>query len=277
MPTSSHPFVPAPLLLLALAAAGCAQEPDDDPNATAAALVSDNYEIESLEGDLEGSLEVALSGAVSEDSEVTADTESDAAEAARANAGVHLQPAGCVTSTREGNVVTHVLERCTGPRGRSLDGTVVSTWSRTERGVDVVHQARGFSVAGATVDHDTHISYEHADGVTSRHRTSSTVGVTARGRAIDHAAEFTNVFDPASSCFERNGSSQTTIGDRTWSREVVGLRRCGGRFECPSSGTIRFSGPRGEGSIEISGAGLYDLTVNGRTDSDRQMLWCSDS
>lgn len=277
MHTSSKLSVSAQLVLLAfgLLHLGCANERGDEKGSMTAALVSDNNEIESLEGDLEGSLELALSGAASEDAELAATDASQAAETARTNVGLYLQPAGCVTSTREGSVVMHVLEACTGPRGRSLDGTIVSTWSRSDSGLSVVHEARGFSIEGALVDHDASIAYERLDGAYRRHRTSSTVGTTARGHVIDHSAEFATVYDATTACFERNGSSRTAIEERRWNREVTGLRRCGGRFDCPSSGSITFSGPNAEGSIEVTGAGVYDVTVNGRTDTNRRMLWCS--
>ena len=65
-----------------------------------------------------------------------------------------------------------------------------------------------------------------------------------------------------------------SIGEHQWTRRVEGWTACGDRFTCPSAGTITMSGPRGDGSIEITSSGFYDLTIGDVTDAHRQMLWC---
>src|SRR5687767_13680874 len=99
----------------------------------AAALVSDNTDTDETEGDVEDVSEDPLSGAAEGgEVEVTADA-GGLAEKARLNPGRFFQPAGCIVSTRDANVVTHVFTDCTGPRGLlHFTGTVVSTWSRLE-------------------------------------------------------------------------------------------------------------------------------------------------
>ncbi|HEY6723026.1 MAG TPA: hypothetical protein VI197_03315 [Polyangiaceae bacterium] len=45
-------------------------------------------------------------------------------------------------------------------------------------------------------------------------------------------------------------------------------------FTCPSAGSITMSGPHGNGSIEITSSGFYDLTIGDRTGTHRAMSWC---
>ena len=250
-----------------LATLGCAGRGEDDEaglDAATLALVADNDELQSAEQDLEGGLEQPLSGAPSESEPVDTSSEEAAASAAWSNVGVYFQPAGCITSTRDGAVVTHVFDDCTGPHGRvHLTGTVTSTWSRAETGVSVVHATEGFQINGATVDHTVSISYGHEAGVYTAHRVGATTGVTGGGRAIVHSAEYTTTWDPDMRCVTRDGSSETTIGER--------------EFGCPNAGTITLTSPRLNVELTFGGAGSYDLIVNDHTFSDRQLRWCDAS
>ena len=271
-------FTTTTLTLLALASLVACRAPADDDADTgtnAGALVSDNAEIATLEQELEGSLEDPLSEVGTGAGEMEATTPDDAAETARANAGRWFRPAGCIQSVRDGNVVTHTFDDCIGPRERSLSGVVTSTWTLAEGSVSVLHEATDFSIDGAHVDHTTNVEYRLKDGVILRDRTSSTVGETASGKAIDHSGSFGIAYDVSSGCYTRDGQARVSIGDHEWTRTVEGWQACGDLFTCPSAGSITMSGPRGSGSIEITSSGFYDLTIGERTDTDRSMLWCT--
>lgn len=260
--------------LLALAAfVGCGA-PDETTDTSVAAMVSDNAEIAALEQELEGSLEEPLSDVSTSEGDMAATTPDDAADMARENAGHWFRPAGCIQSVRDGNVVTHTFDDCIGPRQRSLSGVVTSTWTLADGVVSVLHEARDFSIDRARVDHVTNVEYRFEDGIIFRDRTSSTVGTTASGKAIDHSGSFGIAYDVSSGCYTRDGQAQVSIGEHEWTRSVQGWLACGDLFTCPSAGSITMSGPRGTGSIEITSSGYYDLTIGERTDTHRSMLWC---
>jgi hypothetical protein len=269
------------LISLTVATLGCAgrQDESSDLDTATAALVADNDDLETAEQDLEGGLELPLSGAASETAEIDPSSETVAATAAVTNAGLFFQPAGCITSTREGAVVVHVFDDCTGPHGRlHLTGTVTSTWAPTATGVSVTHATEGFQINGATVDHTVTITYSLEDGIVTRHRVGATTGATADGLPIEHAADYTTTWDPTTGCITRDGSSSTTLEGRSWSREIEGYERCGvGLLGCPRAGSIRLHRDRIDAEVQFNGGRSYDLTVNGHTFSDRQMLWCSPS
>ena len=262
-----------PLTLLGLAAFVACGAPEDDTDASG--LVSDNAEIATLEQELEGSLEEPLSDVSTGAGEMAATTQDDAAEVAQENAGHWFRPAGCVQSVRDGNVVTHTFDDCIGQGQRSLSGVVTSTWTLAEGVLSVLHEAENFSIDRARVDHVTNVEYRFEDGLILRDRTSSTVGETASGKAIDHSGSFGIAYDVSSGCYTRDGQARVSIGAHEWTRRVEGWVACGDLFTCPSAGSITMSGPRGSGSIEITSSGYYDLTIGDRTDSHRAMLWCT--
>lgn len=258
------------LLASSVVAVGCKDRSKTDTDglgAEAAALVSDNDDADDAEAELEAGIEDPLSGAVS-GGEVDLSAAGDgAAEKARTNAGVFFQPAGCIVSTRAANVVTHVFTNCTGPWGMtSFNGTVVSTWSKTATGLQVVHAADDFRINGATVDHTVTIAYSKTGGVYTRTRKGTSTGTTAAGKAITHTADYVTTYDSISRCIKRDGAGQTTIGGASFSRSIKGFERCGiGLGGCPKSGLITLSRPKLDVSLAFPGGPKVDITVNGKT------------
>ncbi|MGZ3419149.1 MAG: hypothetical protein ACXWUG_04985 [Polyangiales bacterium] len=255
------------LALSSVACAGKNAGPDTAGlDSDSAALVSDNSEVDETEGSVESGLEEPLSGAIEGgEVDVTATDPVTVAESARTNPGIFFKPAGCIVSTRSGNVVTHVFTNCTGPYGlTSFNGTVTSTWSKIAGGFQVVHVAKGFQINGATVDHTATIAYTKADGVYTRTRKGSLTGTTAKGRAITHSADYVTTWDPTAKCITRNGSSDTTIGLREFSRSITGYERCGvGYLGCPKSGTVELKRPRIDVKLSFPGGPAVDIEVNG--------------
>jgi|GEM_PF-3041801 len=255
------------LSLAALAALGCNRDAWRE-------LFDDNSEVETLEQSIEGSLEESLSGTAT-DAESDLSTADEAAESARENAGYHFTPAGCIKSTRTDNEVVHEITNCTGPRGQVINGTVLSTWRRSDNGFGVTHDAEELEIGQSSLSHLSDIEYERVDGVVVRTRSSTTTGTTESGEEVDHVAEFEVVYDPQTGCYKRNGSANTQVGAREWRREVEGWEACGERNSCPFTGTISMEGPRGDGLIDITAPGTFDLTFNDRTHADRTMRWCT--
>ncbi len=267
------------VLTLASGIAGCGAHPTGPGDALetqSASLVSDNEQTVEAEQDLELTVEQPLSGSASESASVDTTSDASAAGAAIANAGLYFQPSGCLKSTRVANVITHVFDDCTGPHGRAhISGTVTSTWTAIANGVQVVHAADDFRVNGAVVDHHATLSYSYEDGTYKLQRVATTSGVTAQGAPIEHEAAYTTTWQPQGLCATRNGSSQTTIDGREFSRTIDGYERCGvGLLGCPKAGTFTLERPNLEVAIQFREAGLYDLTVNGRTYANRRIAWC---
>jgi len=245
--------------------------------AEASALVDDNTEVDETEADLEVGIEDPLSGAPL-GGEVDATLDVDGlAEKARTNPGIFFKPEGCIVSTRAANVVTHVFTNCTGPHGLvSFNGTVTSTWTRIANGAQVVHAAKGFKINGATIDHAVTIQYTKVAGVYTKTRKGASTGTTAKGRAINHTANYVTKFDANTRCINRDGSSQTTIGARSYSRSIAGYERCGiGALGCPNSGKIMLDTPRLDVSLSFPGGALVDINVNGK--NYRRALFCDAS
>lgn len=265
-------------LFVVVGCGGQRSGPDSEGlGAEASALVDDNTEVDETEGDLEDGVEDPLSGAPLS-GEVDTTLDGDAlAEKARTNPGLYFKPAGCIVSTRAGNVVTHVFTDCTGPHGLvSFNGTVTSTWTRITNGAQVVHASKGFRINGATVDHTVTIQYTKLEGVYTKTRKGSSTGTTAKGRAITHSADYVTKFDANTRCITRDGSSQTTIGARNYSRSIAGYERCGiGSFGCPNSGEVTLDTPKLDVSLSFPGGAVVDVVVNGK--NYRRALFCNAS
>jgi hypothetical protein len=262
------------------AATGCAghDATTEGIDAASAALVVDSQDTDDHEQTTELGLEDPLSGAATAGGEVDVTLDAPAAAtAARTNPGVFFQPAGCLTSTIAGNVVTHVFTDCTGPYGLvHLSGTVTSTWSKIAGGVEVVHQTTGFHIDGATVDHTVTIDYTRAAGVYTKTRHGTSSGTTAKRRAIAHQADYVTTYDPSSRCLTRNGASQTTIGGLQLSRTIAGYVRCGiGLGGCPKGGkyVLKRIAPAAR-SIELDfpGGAVVDIKIDGGAVIERPLL-----
>ncbi|MBX3220359.1 MAG: hypothetical protein KF795_07545 [Labilithrix sp.] len=246
--------------LLGILAVGCKRDDDaDDDSAlgsSEAQLVEDDSEATEVDDDLEAGLDEPLSGASEADPGAPADGASDdeVLEKVRTNPGRFFKPAGCITSTREGNTITHVFAGCTGPYGMArFDGTVVSTYTREPGKLTVTHQADGFSANGATISGSRVVVYTRDGSLITKSRTGSWTGTTAKGKPISHEASFVTTYDASAKCITRDGSAQTSLGGRSFERTIDGYKRCGiGRGGCPESGTIVLSRTKDGESLSIT-------------------------
>jgi hypothetical protein len=231
-----------------------------------AALVDDSAEVDETEGDVELGVEEPLSGAA-EGGEVSVADLATATSAGHTNPGIFFKPAGCIVSTLSGVVVTHVFTNCTGPYGlTSFNGTVTSIWSKIANGVSVKHEAKGFKINGATIDHTVTIDYTKVGSVYTKTRHGASTGSTAKGRPITHKADYVTTYDPSTTCLTRDGSSDTTIGGREFSRSIKGYERCGiGLGGCPKSGTFTLTRAKLSLELDFPGGAMVDIVLNGRT------------
>lgn len=251
--------------------AGCAvktTDGDSDVLGTQdSALVEDDGEASEVETDAEAGMEDPLSGAEAADPLGTAgsaETDAELRDRMAKNPGRFFTPAGCIVTTVDpsANSATSVFTNCVGPYNRrTYNGTVVTTWSRAAGKLTVKHDAVGFRIDAATVEHHATITYEKSAGTLVRTRQAQTTGTTKKGKALSRSVTMSTVFDPASRCTTRDGSAETTVGDRTHSRTVTGLKVCGNRFACPTAGTIVLQRKNGD-SVTLSFDGAAAVSVS---------------
>lgn len=262
--------------VLGLAVVGCTAKVDGEGELETdeAQLVSDNDEAEATEDDVQAGLEDPLSGAEPSDPEagMEAASEEELATKVKTNPGKFFKPAGCITTTLAGNVATHVFKDCTGPYGLAkLNGTVTSTYVLETGKLSITHEAKDFSINGATISGKRVVVYTKNGTLISKTRNGSWSGTTAKGNAIEHEANFVVTYDRSSKCVTRDGSATTSIGNREFSRTIEDYKRCGvGSLGCPDSGKVVLTASKNENTlsltIEFLGGRKYTVTrPNGKT------------
>jgi hypothetical protein len=238
-------------LLSIPAVTGCAHDDsaskDGDANldSDSQQLVADDSEAADADDNMENGVDAPLSGADAADPGTPASGASDeeVLEKIRTNAGKHFL-GRCLESTRDGNKIHHVFKACRAAWSlKTFEGTVHSTYVRSGNTLTVTHDFDGFLANGATVSGERVITYTWtkaagSDGVViEKHRTGNFTGQTKKGKDIKHTADFSASYDSASKCITREGSAETTLGDRTFSRTLTDYKRCGiGAHGCPEAG-----------------------------------------
>jgi hypothetical protein len=273
------------MVVVGLVASGCASKTDgsdDEGNlgSVESQIFEDNNEVDDEEETMDAGVDEPLSGADPADPGTPADSTDDAdlATKIRTNPGKFFRPAGCITTVLNGNVATHTFVNCTGPAGLvSFNGVVTSTYVRGTGSLTITHEATGFTVNGATVSGKRVVVYTRNGTVVSKHRTGAWSGTTRKGNTFSHDADFTATWDSATKCVTRDGSAQTVLGGREFSRTITGFKRCGiGSFGCPQSGTIVLERTKGENTasltIEFLGGRSVRITGSGGRTVTRQLL-----
>lgn len=188
------------------------------------------------------SSESALLSAAGEDSTATpaSMTDDQLAEGAKARFGGKFN-SGCVTSTRNLNVVTYVLLNCTGPYGLvKVSGTMVVTYTRQVDGsIKADATGTGLKVNDGTLDLTATAIYSK-DAAGLEHVVVNThgVGTGARGHTGDRVGNYTVTRDQTAGCVSLEGKWTTQWdGSRaTTSTQVTGLKKCSGA--CPAAGGV---------------------------------------
>jgi hypothetical protein len=228
--------------LLALAVPACRMDLDE----LAAEEAADSADVATSEGAL------LVSGV---DDSMTTPTAETAAAGAQARAGGRFQPAGCATVTRVANVVTYVLQNCTGPFGLvHVTGTATATFTDAAAGaVQIDLEGTDVKVNRAVIDF-------HTKGVLTVNGTQRTLVVTTegkgtgpRGNAFTRTGGYTLTRDTATDCLALDGSWKldARLAERTTT--VSGLSRCANA--CPAAGgSIVHTGFRGRTvTVELDG------------------------
>lgn len=257
--------------------AGCSlrAQSDGELGTTDQLLVADEQESTDSDDTLEVGVDEPLSGSDAAKPAEPGDAldERGRIERVRGGAAKHFQPEGCLTSSVEGRVVTHVFNNCTSLRGlKKLNGTVVSTWSFEPGKAKVVHAAMDFNIDGAVISGSRSVEYSKVGSVYTKHRVGSWSGATASGKPITHDADFVTSFDTSTGCAVRNGEASSSVGKREFSRKVEGLERCGQQFRgCPDAGKITIARAGRSLQIEFLGGRNAEVTLPSGSVVSKQM------
>lgn len=207
-------------LSLAILCAACGS---DDSGLTEEELsaLEDGVDSVDTDGTVVDNVEVTLSGTVD-----PAQSPDAAATASALAAKSRLTPATCLDTTVQGNVATHVLTGCTGPGGRMLSGTVVSTWTRDGTCLQVEHATTDFRIGGALATGSLAVTICRSGATETRMRTLSFAGTTRRGKPISLTGSWDISLDTTSGCATQSGTVTGQIGDRMFDRADTDFEWC---------------------------------------------------
>lgn len=271
----------ASVAFLGLAAVGCGSSgsssgtaSDDTLGTSEAQLVTDDGDSSTTDDSLESGVDEPLSGATTDNPGApgSGKTVEEVLAGVKANAAKFFLPVGCLTSTADGDKITHVFKGCTGPYGmKTFDGTITSTYAVAGDGkITITHAANGFTANGATISGERVVTYTDAGSVWTKTRTGNWSGATASGKTLSHDASFVTTYNTSTKCLTRDGSAQSTIGSRSFERTVNGYKRCGiGLGGCPEAGELTLSTTKSSTTttlkIDFEGGVKYSVTrPNGR-------------
>ena len=151
-----------------------------------------------------------------------------------------LRPAACVTKTREGNVVTLKLDKCTGPFGKVvIEGSLVATFSKTSANDLHVDIAAGEGTTangkafGYTAQAD--VRFDGTQRLLTYHGSSN--GTTKRGKDFSRQTDLSIVADVSTHCAQLDGVSKGSIGKYDIDLTIEGFKGC--RDACPTAGVAR--------------------------------------
>ena len=233
------------LAALTFVPTGCAKPEEDDDEASA--TTTSALQAQSQEGMTDGVVE--SEGSVAPEPEEVAINVTGSPMRG-------LQPEGCATKTRVGNVVTLKLDTCTGPYGRVvLDGSLVATFSKTSSNdlhVDIA-AVDGMTGNGRPFSYAAQVDV-HFDG-TQRKLTyhGSSSGTTKRNKTFARHTDVAATLDVSTHCAQVDGVSKGTIGKYDVNLTIEGVKRC--RDACPTAGLAKATvdGPLVKGaSVEVT-------------------------
>ncbi len=192
-----------------------------------------------------------------------------AAVASQADVAKYAQPAGCLTTSVAGNVVTYTFDHCTGPWGLvKVTGQETATFSPGDAGAVVVDLAsQSLEADGIPIEHDAHVTISFQAGVRQVTWLGSYAGTTAKGRKVKHSSDLTLLAD-ANQCFTLKGTTDTTIGLRGLSVQYEGLERCGARTSCPT-GTVVATGKLSRMRVTLTFDGTTEGLATGQLGGEK--------
>jgi hypothetical protein len=148
---------------------------------------------------------------------------------------------GCVTATRNLNVVTYVMVDCTGPYGLvKVSGSMVVTYTRQADGsIKADAQGTGLKVNDGTLDLSAVAIYtKNAAGLETAVVESHGTFTGPKGNTGVRVGNYVVTRDQAAQCVTLDGqwSTQWNGGKATSSTEVSGMKKCAA--SCPAAGGL---------------------------------------
>jgi len=188
------------------------------------AVINDVLESVDADGTIVDQVEVTLSGTV----DPALSPDAAAADSALA-AEARLTPSTCIDSMVQGNVVTHMLAGCTGPRGRMLAGTIVSTWTQDGACLRVEHTTTSFTIGVRPATGSLGVTICRSESTETRTRNLSFEASTRNDEPISLTGTWDVSVDRASNCATQSGALAGQIGDRMIDRTDTDLAWCAGQ------------------------------------------------
>ncbi|MDB4969704.1 MAG: hypothetical protein JWN44_5393 [Myxococcales bacterium] len=172
------------------------------------------------------------------------------------------QPASCVKTSAELNVVTYTLDNCTGPSGLvHVTGSAVVTYSAAADGIHASGTASALQVNGTTMDLSAAANYPVTNGTKKLVVATNGSGVGPRGNSITRNGSYRLTWNDATGCGTLDGAWSTGINHATWATSISNYAQCIGH--CPTSGRLAHTG------------GLSGVTVTVDFDGSSQARWTS--
>lgn len=196
------------------------------------------------------------SGASDPDAGGGGSTSAAAARAVAASAGNYF-PSTCAAASASGNVVTFVLDNCTGPLGLfASTGTVTATLNVQSSSVGVQLLGNNISVNGATINLSSVGTLTASSGMNILTAYPHTTGTGPNGNDAAHTGMYTIVWSPGTGCATINGTLSGSGGvQNVTSLQIASYVTCANG--CPQSGT----------AVSSFKGGAVMLTFNGTSNA----------
>jgi hypothetical protein len=207
------------IAFLGVCVAACSGDPG--LGADERVLIRDGLDSLEVDNNLVDDVEVTLSGTV--DPSLPADV---AAADSALTAEATLAPSTCIDSTVQGNIVTHTLVGCTGPRGRMMSGTIVSTWTRDGDCLRVEHVTTDFTIAGRAATGSLGVTICLSGTTETRTRELTFTATTRRDEPISLTGSWDLSLDTLTSCATQSGIVTGQLGGRAIDRTDTELLWC---------------------------------------------------
>lgn len=176
-----------------------------------------------------------------------------------------FQPTGCASATAEGNVVTYVLEGCTGPGGIvEVNGRVVAVFrpGPTDGSISIAMHTEDLVVGGHAVEQEVDITLGDVDGGKRLAWSGSVSATTPRGLAVEQTSDLVLVVDEDLRCSTLDGTASSAIGGRRVDARYTDLVLCAPRGTCPSGRIEATAHPRGlTVAIDLDGSRTAVVTT----------------
>jgi hypothetical protein len=191
-----------------------------------------------------------------------------AASAAAAAVGNYYS-SRCATATANQNVVTYVLDNCSGALdARSTSGTITATFTTSGSGSLSIQLTGGnINADGANLNLQTSATVtQSAVGQKTLQATSQTSGTGPDGNAVNHTGTYALTWSTGTGCATLNASlaGVSTTADANTSTTIQSYVICDGK--CPS-GSVTSSYSGGQVTLNYNGSSTANCTSSIGTSS----------